>query len=104
MKKQLQIYLFTKDHLIIVILKKYTLIILSTFFNMRNFFQKGFIIRDGGVINIFKYAKFLFFYNDEGLSPFMQTILLVVRICSQNVKIKDNFLIWKKKDNISGYN
>jgi hypothetical protein len=70
MKKQLQIYLFTKDHLIIVILKKYTLIILSNFFNMRKNFQQGLIIRGGGVINIFQYAKFLFFYNDEGLSPF----------------------------------
>jgi hypothetical protein len=104
MKNQLQIHLFTKDNLIIVILKKYALIILSTFVNMCENFQKWLIIRDGGVINIFQYAKFLFFYNDEGLSPFMQTILLVVRICSQNVKIKDSFLIWKKKDNISGYN
>jgi hypothetical protein len=35
MKSQLQIYIFTKDNLIIVISKKYTLITLSTFLNFR---------------------------------------------------------------------
>jgi hypothetical protein len=40
MKNQLQIHLFIKDNLVIVIPKKYTLIILSIFLNIRENFQK----------------------------------------------------------------
>jgi hypothetical protein len=47
MKSQLQIHLFTWDNLVIVIHKKYALITLSTFLNMRKKFQEGLIIRDG---------------------------------------------------------
>jgi hypothetical protein len=44
MKSHLQINLFAKNNLVIVIFKKYTLITLSTFLDMRENFQEELII------------------------------------------------------------